>query len=53
MLLASQSLLRYFEFELYVLLYGERSNETPGVPSNTSHAVGEESATSIPTCSTL
>ena len=43
-----------FEFELSVPLSGEnRSDETPGVPSNTSQAFGKEGATSIPPCSTL
>ena len=49
-----KELLEIFEFKLSVLLFGKhRSNETSGVPGNTSHAFGKERGTSIPTCSTL
>ena len=42
------------ELEFSIPLSGEnRSNETPGVPSNTSQAFGTEGTTPIPSCSTL
>ena len=47
MLLASKSLLRCLSLNSLVLFGENRSNETPGVPSNTSHAFGKEGATSI------
>ena len=54
MLLLINDFLRYLSLNSLVLLLGEnRSNETPGDPSNTPQTFGKERTMSIPTSNTL